>query len=111
MRYYTFQSANNKGIDQIAQACAFVVRMQQRQVFSRRCPYKMLHIIWATCACMQPLYINHGWYPKNKTADGRRFLNPLSRHYIFMIVSFDCFDTYVQVHFRLDMARNEDQAG
>ena len=40
---YTFQRANNKDTDQTERmrspVCAFDVRMQQRQVFLRRCPY------------------------------------------------------------------------
>ena len=43
MKYCTFQSLNNKGADQTARMrrliCAFVVRMQQSPVFSRRDSY------------------------------------------------------------------------
>ena len=42
--YYTFQKINNKGADQTAQicrlVCAFVIHIQQSQVFS--------HMIWAS---------------------------------------------------------------
>ena len=40
LSYYNFQRVNINDADQIRRlVCAFVVRMQQNQVFSRRAPY------------------------------------------------------------------------
>ena len=39
----SFQKANAKGVDQLRRlVCAFVVRIQQSQIFSRRGPFKKL---------------------------------------------------------------------